>query len=469
MAVLGSSNWTSSSSDTQREHNYFTNKTWFVDWFKEQFERKWNNLTSAKTPLAQTMYFDFVPGWPEMPVNVSPANVAADVAASVLRWEGGWWAHKYDIYFGTTNPPPLIAEDFMPGSGTAGLSSNKETFNPCAPPAPFVSVCPTGLAAGNTYYWMVRGKTMVGNARAVAGPIWSFTTAGAYAPPTPSGLQATAVSSTRIDLRWGDVAGEAGYRIDRKLATSGSWTEVGATVANIVTYQDSSGLAANATYNYRVCSWAGAVESPYSNIVTVSTPSAPPLAGRIAADAYVRGGPYAQSNFGTAGELIAKGSSDPQYQRDAYLILNIGDIQAGNTVTLRLAGRLSDARAASVTTYVYPVTSATWSESSITWNTKPAAESTAQGSLAVSGRRGRFEDLAGRAALRELRFTRVCHCSTARHDFRSAAAAESRRFRHVRKGRAVHQHELRNSPRTGGEVQFGRAIRPGGLSHLRRQ
>ena len=31
LAVFGSSNWTASSSDTQREHNYFTTKTWFVE------------------------------------------------------------------------------------------------------------------------------------------------------------------------------------------------------------------------------------------------------------------------------------------------------------------------------------------------------------------------------------------------------------------------------------------------------
>ena len=43
MAVFGSSNWTGSSSDKQREHNYFTRKPWFVDWFAAQFLRKWNN------------------------------------------------------------------------------------------------------------------------------------------------------------------------------------------------------------------------------------------------------------------------------------------------------------------------------------------------------------------------------------------------------------------------------------------
>ena len=290
MAIFGSSNWTTSSSETQREHNYFTTKTWIVDWFGSSSSGSGTTEPRPIRSLPQMMYVDFVPGWPEKPVNVSPANAAADIGASVLRWEGGWWAHKYDLYFGTTNPPPLIAGDFMPGSATAGLSSNKESFNPCSPPAPFVSVCPTGLAGGTTYYWMVRGKTMVGNARAISGPIWSFTTAAASTPPTPAGLQGTAVSSTRIDLSWGDVAGEAGYRIERKLATSASWSEIGTTAVNVVTYQDGSGLAASVTYDYRVCSWAGAVESPYSNIVSVSTLSAP-AAARIAADAYVRGGP----------------------------------------------------------------------------------------------------------------------------------------------------------------------------------
>ena len=155
-------------------------------------------------------------------MNLTPANAALGVGTSVaLRWEGGWWAHRYDIYFGTTNPPPLIAQNFMPGSATAGVGSNKESFNPCTPPAPFVSACPSGLAAGTTYYWRVRGKTMIGDgggpfnapARAISGSVWSFTTAGGVPPPpAPGSLVATAASSTRIDLTWADVDGEAGYR-----------------------------------------------------------------------------------------------------------------------------------------------------------------------------------------------------------------------------------------------------------------
>jgi hypothetical protein len=40
MSVLGSSNWTTSSSNSQEEHNYFTRKQWIFDWFVNHFERK---------------------------------------------------------------------------------------------------------------------------------------------------------------------------------------------------------------------------------------------------------------------------------------------------------------------------------------------------------------------------------------------------------------------------------------------
>src|SRR5437867_5608527 len=43
LSIFGSSNWTSPSTDTQREHNYFTTKPWGFDWLDAQFNRKWNN------------------------------------------------------------------------------------------------------------------------------------------------------------------------------------------------------------------------------------------------------------------------------------------------------------------------------------------------------------------------------------------------------------------------------------------
>ena len=141
------------------------------------------------------MFVDYAPGWPEMPVNLAPANGALGAGTSVvLRWEGGWWAHKYDVHFGTTNPPPLVAQDYMPGPATAGVRSTKESFNPCSPPSPFASACPSGLSPGTTYYWMIRGKTMLGDARRITGPVWSFTTDGGGSPT---------VSLDKTSLRFG--------------------------------------------------------------------------------------------------------------------------------------------------------------------------------------------------------------------------------------------------------------------------
>ena len=238
-----------------------------------------------------------------------------------LRWEGGLWAHKYDIYFGTTNPPPLVAQNFMPGSATAGVSSNKESFNPCAPPAPFVSACPAGLAPGTTYYWKIRGKTMIGDgggpfnapARAISGPMWSFTTSGsAPSPAAPTNLVATPASQTRIDLAWTDVAGDSRLqdRAQARTASDTAWTQIGTTATDVVVYQDSNGLLQETAYNYRVRASTAGGTSAYSNTATALILSQSVEASRILADAYVRGGQYANANYGNAAELIAKFSAD---------------------------------------------------------------------------------------------------------------------------------------------------------------
>ena len=304
MAVFGSSNWTASSSDSQREHNYFTTKPWFVDWLAAQFLRKWNNRRADGTAISPTIFNDYSPGWPETPVNISPANGVANVGTSVqLRWEGGWWAHKYDVHFGTTNPPPLVARDFMPGSVSAGVNSTRESFNPCTPPAPFTSVCPSGLAPGTTYYWMIRGKTMLGDTRRITGPVWSFTTTGGAVPPPPSG--------------------------------------------------------------------------------TV----------RVLADAYVRGGQYANTNFGRSTELVVKYSSDPEFRRETYVTLDISGVQNGNTVRLRLYGRLSDTREPSVTVAISPSSSNSWGETTLTWNTRPVVGTEEWGRVTVVGTTSRWYEV----------------------------------------------------------------------------
>jgi phosphatidylserine/phosphatidylglycerophosphate/cardiolipin synthase-like enzyme len=268
MVEFGSSNWTSKSSNGQREHNYFSMKPGMIDWFIAQFERKWNNLRADGTPIGATVFKPFVPLFPETPVYLAPANDAlAQTTTPTLKWEGGWWAHKYDIYVSTSATPtsaPLYSVlDYAPGSATAGVVSTKESI---------VVPASAGLLPGTVYYWQVRGKTMANKTK--LGPVWRFTTAGGVpAPPAPTGLTASVVSSSRIDLAWTDVAGEEGYKIERKLTSTTTWTQIAQISADVVTYMDTSGLVPGKSYNYRVRAFTSGGNSGYSNVVTATTPT----------------------------------------------------------------------------------------------------------------------------------------------------------------------------------------------------
>ena len=284
LGVFGSSNWTSSSSDIQREHNYFTSKLWFVDWLKAQFQRKWTNTQDPSTgggPVQPTMFFDYTPLPPDEPLYMAPANQAlGQLAALTLRWEGGYWAHRYDVYFGTAPNPPLVAQNVAPGSATAGMNAVKESF-----PV-------SNLAPATTYYWRIVSKTMANRTR--TGPVWSFTTAGGVPPPpAPTGLTGAPVSPTRIDLQWNDVAGEEGFKVERKLSSSTTWVQVALLPANVATYADSAGgLMPNGSYNYRVRAFTSGGDSGYSNAITVVTPAPTLSVGDIvlyATDAHVVG------------------------------------------------------------------------------------------------------------------------------------------------------------------------------------
>jgi hypothetical protein len=85
--------------------------------------------------------------WPGQPV--TPASVR-------LSWKPGYFAHKADIYFGTTPYSPLVARDIAVTPNTTGYYT-----------------LPT-LAAGRTYYWRIVSKTMANKTK--SGPIWSFGT-----------------------------------------------------------------------------------------------------------------------------------------------------------------------------------------------------------------------------------------------------------------------------------------------------
>ena len=141
MAIFGSSNWSSPSAAFQLEHNIFTKRQHLVDWFRAHWNRKWNNTG----PYKETK--NFTPLGPNVPRLVSPASGAAVSTTVRLKWYGGRWAHKYDVYVGTSS-----------GSMTK-VVSNRE-LGPSITNETYQSVSISSLKTNTTYYWKIVGKTM---------------------------------------------------------------------------------------------------------------------------------------------------------------------------------------------------------------------------------------------------------------------------------------------------------------------
>src|SRR5439155_19327775 len=92
-------------------------------------------------------------------------------------------------------------------------------------------------------------------------------------PPAPSGLTASAVSPSQINLAWSDVTGETGYKIVCSL-DGVSWTQIATTAAGVTSYQN-TGLSSGTTYYYRVCACNTGGDSPLSNQASAATPAVP--------------------------------------------------------------------------------------------------------------------------------------------------------------------------------------------------
>jgi phosphatidylserine/phosphatidylglycerophosphate/cardiolipin synthase-like enzyme/regulation of enolase protein 1 (concanavalin A-like superfamily) len=156
MAIFGSSNWSSPSAASQLEHNLFTTRQDLVPWLRAHWNRKWNNTG----PYPETKAF--VPLPPNPPTLVSPANGASGISTSVnLRWYAGKWAHKYDVYIGTSS------------SSMARVLTDTE-LGPSETDTDYVSATVSGLQANTTYYWKIVSRTMA-NVSATS-TTWSFGT-----------------------------------------------------------------------------------------------------------------------------------------------------------------------------------------------------------------------------------------------------------------------------------------------------
>ena len=180
------------------------------------------NFTTANPPIQP----------PTPPANPSPSSGAVAVSLTpTLSWtcsDPQNYPLTYDLYFGTTQTPQLLASNLSATSYTVSTQLNYST----------------------KYYWYVIAKDNKGNS--TTGPTWNFTTVSqppaAASAPYPTNGQTGVSPDTQ--LTW---QGGSGLTYNVYLGTSqNSMNEVGSNLTTPIYTPPLNSLAANTTYYWYV-------------------------------------------------------------------------------------------------------------------------------------------------------------------------------------------------------------------------
>ncbi|NOV03947.1 polysaccharide lyase family 8 super-sandwich domain-containing protein [Paenibacillus planticolens] len=194
-----------------------------------------------------------------------------------------------------------------------------------------------------------------------------FNLVAASKPDTPVLARAEGGAS-QVMLTWSGVQGAAGYRV--KYGTSpGVYTQTVEVRDVSFTNQFAvTGLKTGKTYYFAVTAYNAAGGSGTSN--ELSAAPVPIVTLLPEADAYVRDGTYAGTNYGTADSLVTKQDA-AGYARQSYLRFNLASIPGtieSAKVTLVPVG----VSMAGTTNQAQLVSDNSWGETAVNWNNKPA-------------------------------------------------------------------------------------------------
>ena len=142
-----------------------------------------------------------------------------------------------------------------------------------------LSYADTAVAAGTTYQYRVRatGSTTVsGNTYYWVSDYSSVATGATSLPMAPSGLSATMVSSSQINLAWtaSSTTDLSGYAIERCTgAGCMDFVQIATVTPATATSYANTGIASSTTFRYRIRGYktSGGVYTPYSNSAEAAT------------------------------------------------------------------------------------------------------------------------------------------------------------------------------------------------------
>ena len=118
----------------------------------------------------------------------------------------------------------------------------------------------------------------------------------------------------------------------------------------------------------------GPTPTPTPTSTPTPTPGGTTIDFNLSADAYVRGGTYASTNYGTAATFEVKGSPTADNDRIGYVKVNYSGYTSSSASSAKLYLYLTDTQAtAQVPVKIYGYTSDSWSETGVTYNSQPSS------------------------------------------------------------------------------------------------